>query len=678
MAETTYYDSPLTGEELDEAFRKLADLDASVSSAAASAAAANQSKAAAADSAAQAGQDADTAEKAAQTVAANAANIQAVVDNLAAIRAAPAAAQSAAASATAAQQAAQEALGFRTFFSAVTPDENGDLDPSRPMTTPSAQASWTIKSKGDRIASVEVDGFTQQAGSGDPSPENVRNLTNGGIRLSEFLVDGSAVYSSITVKENTIYFYTTPHGVNPALNIGYCEVLKLVSGNNDDFPHWYPSPANKVLVFFFPIDYFGGKTDKPSIVSALNTNPIKCWYQDAGGSGSLYLPVELQGHAYRCQCLELTAPLCEGDKVESDVPSGCDKRIVLDGSQNITQGNTASNWYQVFYNPGNSYYAPDNDYIGAFSTYLQAISTNYAFNNNVSGISVLRYGQGIALSFNLNEYPTCNSIDGVKIYLQNHPLTVWYRSTSYTEQNDISVQLETHNWLFYQFTADTSFWGNPSSNWVYSKSLVRNKKANGAVWCSHFKGVSGTAPSGENQIAVNANGQYIVKGSFGSDASIFNAYVLAQESAGTPITVVSQLSTPDIYAHDPVTLVTVPYTEADEAAAQQLASTPSTLPYIDSADVPMLLSEAEQAADEATKDSTAQPMALAATLSSATPVAGTYVVSSQSGTTVLVSLKAMQDGGDAATLGGMTLEDIKALISDAVTAAVALAQGGNT
>ena len=35
MAETTaYYDSPLTGEELDEAFRKLATLDNSVAAAA--------------------------------------------------------------------------------------------------------------------------------------------------------------------------------------------------------------------------------------------------------------------------------------------------------------------------------------------------------------------------------------------------------------------------------------------------------------------------------------------------------------------------------------------------------------------------------------------------------------------------------------------------------------------
>lgn len=118
-------------------------------------------------------------------------------------------------------------------------------------------------------------------------------------------------------------------------------------------------------------------------------------------------------------------------------------------------------------------------------------------------------------------------------------------------------------------------------------------------------------------------------------------------------------------AHDPVDLVAAPYTEADEAAAQQLASTPSTLPYIDSADVPMLLSDAEQAAE----DSTAQPMTLAATLSSTMPVAGTYVVSSQDGTTVLVSLKAMQDGGDAATLGGMTLDDIKQLISDMIAAA---------
>lgn len=133
-----------------------------------------------------------------------------------------------------------------------------------------------------------------------------------------------------------------------------------------------------------------------------------------------------------------------------------------------------------------------------------------------------------------------------------------------------------------------------------------------------------------------------------STAEEFKANLSSQYSAGTPVTVVYELATPAVYAHDPVELVAVPYTEEDATAAQQLAATPSTLPYIDSADVPMLL------------DDTVQPMTLAAPLASALPVAGTYVVSSQDGTTVLVSLKAMQDGGDAATVGGASLEQIKA------------------
>lgn len=572
----------------------------SADAASASASAASQSAAQAAESATAAQQDADAAASSRSTAEASAAAAansaqtssqqatQAETSASAAAQSAASAqgsAEAASASAQAAQEAqaaAQQAAGFRHFFSAISPDENGNIDPSRPMTTPTAQASWTIKSKGDRIQSVQVNGFTTQAGTGDPSPDNVREITNGGIRLTEFLLDGSAVYSDITVKTNTVAFNTRPRSANPVVAVGYCEVLELISGDIRDFPHWYPSSANQFLYFFFPVDYFGGKTDKPSIVAALNAKPIKCWYQDAGGSGSLYVPIQSQGHEYRCEMLELTEPLCDGDKVESNVPSGCDKRVVLDGTQSLSQGNTSSGWYQVFYNPGDSAKVPNGDDVFAYSEWLPALPINYTFQKKLSGIG-LRVDGLIALSFSLSDYPTCDSVAGVTEYLQAHPLPVYYQSAAYTEANDLFVELETH-----------------------------------------------------------ANGH--------------------------------------TYAHNPVTLVAVPYTDSDVTAANQLAATPSTLPYFDSADVPMLLNKTTEAADAETDaegiastevppaDATnaVHPMTMAAPLSTVLPVAGTYVVSSQNGTTVQVSLKSMQDGGDAATLEGMTLDDIKALISSMI------------
>lgn len=542
------YKSTLTGPELDAALRNIGNIQPNIEKAAAYA---------------------ETAEQYGTIVQQNQTAIQAIEANLPAVQGAAANAQSAAANAQAAAQSAQEAqtaaqqaLGFRTFFSAVSPDENGDLDPSRPMTTPTAQASWTIKSKGDRIQSVQVTG---------PA----------GIRLTEFTLDGSAVYSDITVRTNTLSFNTKPQGVNPVVAVGYCEVLELISGDTRDIPHWFPSPANKFLYFYFPVDYFGGKTDKPSIVAALNAKPIKCWYQDAGGSGSLYVPIQSQGHEYRCKMLELTAGLDAGNNVQSNVPSRCDVKYELTGGESYIKYQNGIAFSRVFSGTLNNPKAYCTDFY------------QIGVGNKQQGSFWFGYADTFVYCF-INPEGAATTDEQVQAFKSNaqaryaagNPITFWYRSTAYTEANDLFVSLETH-----------------------------------------------------------ANNH--------------------------------------VYAHDPVELVAVPYTDSDVTAANQLAAMPSTLPYFDSADVPMLLDSIGMPEPDVTVQSdgtldaentqkaaewvqeTAQRL-MAAPLASAPPVAGTYVVSSQDGTTVLVSLKAMQDGGDAATLEGMTLDDIKALISSMI------------
>ena len=150
-----------------------------------------------------------------QIVEANAANIQTVVDNLPAIKDAPAAAERAEAAAAEAEKSAAESKGFRKFYSAVVPNANGNLDPSRPMTVGPA-ASVEIESAGDRIQSVTALGFTQQAGSGDPSPTNVRQIMVGGLQanLLKQIPDASGTNNGIewAVKNGVLSFSGTPKG----------------------------------------------------------------------------------------------------------------------------------------------------------------------------------------------------------------------------------------------------------------------------------------------------------------------------------------------------------------------------------------------------------------------------------------------------------------------------------
>ena len=570
------YKSTLTGPELDEALRNIGNVQANIEKAAGYA---------------------ETAEQYGTIVEQNQTAIQAIEDNLPAVQGAAANAQSAASNAQAAaqsaqkaQMAAQQALGFRTFFSAVSPDENGDLDPSRPMVTPTAQASWTIKSRGDRIQSVQVNGFTTQAGTGDPSPTNVREISTAGQWMLEIVLDGSSdeAWALVGTTSGQVPFF----------------MIDGVLTGNTKIPTLYTSryKPDKSLATTNSVQGASGWNEQlyirdssiatvASFKAALQKDPLYVWLivSDASQATGLYIPIQVQGHEYRCKMLKLAEGLDAGDTVHTRVMSGCDAKLVFDGSADENWSEGELNGYFRYVIPVENIPATDSQNGKGFSNFL------YLADSGGTGVAANKYCFTVASNGKLYiKTDGTQTLSQFKEFLSKKNLVVYLRSTAYTEANDLFVELETH-----------------------------------------------------------ANGH--------------------------------------TYAHDPVTLVAVPYTDSDVTAANQLAATPSTLPYFDSADVPMLLNktteaepaaESEPAAEAATEtdaegttstevppaDATnaVQPMTMPAPLSTALPVAGTYVVSSQNGTTVQVSLKSMQDGGDAATLEGMTLDDIKALVSSMI------------
>lgn len=480
------------------------------------------------------------AKKWGQIVQANASNIQQVVDNLEDIQNAAENAQAAAESAAAAQQAAQEALGFRTFFSAVTPDANGNLDPSRPMTVGPA-ASVEIESAGDRIQSVTALGFTQQAGTGDPSPTNVRAIANGGVVLASYVLDGSADETYETGSNKSFVFRAFPRNTSNAVfqTGAYSSALKPTSAETLAYgssPGVAFSDTNGLLL------RFAGITTQDALKAALQANPLTVWYPTTDGTGSLYAPIILTSGEYRATCLELTAPLCEGDSVVSWVKSGCDKMVVL-------KGDPSENWGAL----------SNQNYTRLMANGITTAQNGQVWCNKLSyasGSNYVTVGSGNSRPSVFLDKTKYTSVEDwtnelARAYSNGDPYILFYQSTNYTEAADIPVSLETHVQSVLVLDGDFGWTWNLNSGAVLYRGYIKapQLKTSGDIVCSVAK--AGETPTAPNTIQVAGGNLLLNLGGYNGadDFDAFKAYL-----SGNPATVVAELATPITYAHEAVVL----------------------------------------------------------------------------------------------------------------------------
>ena len=400
------------------------------------------------------------AQAAAQIVQDNEQALQDVHNNLEAIQNAAANAQAAADSAQEAEDAAdraaiesQKALGFRSYFGGqVVPDTGGDLDPSRPMSTPTA-ASVTIKARGDRIAGLTMSGKTTQAGTGDPSPENIRMIDGIGMYDKMLVLDGSSdeawqrdangVFVLRNIQGETLDY------VSQQSNAAIC----YARSNNfkaSSVSETYMTPTIGTFTLAVASNQYGrlfvytGGGALENFKSYLSAHPLTVWYKSvnyAKSTGPFYTVVELSDDPYRAVGFELNQPLFDGDSLKVGGKSGFDRMVVLDGSESLSKivPSDPNRWdYQVV--------GVGRDAVSVMSDYLPGYT-------NRSGIQ-LKTTPGICVPdldvdffvINMGPFLSENSAAACKSYLSAHPLTVFYRSTEYTEENDIPVALESHTY----------------------------------------------------------------------------------------------------------------------------------------------------------------------------------------------------------------------------------------
>lgn len=471
-------------------------------------------------------------------VRSQAANIQTVVDEMDAIKDAPAAADRAEQAAKDAEKAAAESKGFRTFHSAVVPDANGNLDPSRPMTVGPA-ASVEIESEGDRIQSVTALGFTQQAGTGDPSPENVRALTNGGLKLVKMVQTGSENWRL----DSSGNFYLAPNVTPKSAEVGdvYSNFYKgLVRiGFSGDFV--CTTSAQNILI---RDSRFANESQLKQHLASLYAagNPVIIWYAPADESQAtgLYAPIILTSGEYRATCLSLTAPLCEGDSVVSYIESGRDMELTVDGSDDEAWDTVSSGANMLFRlrgalvgNSGNANTIISNLYVFA------SISSG----NTAEGVG----GYDTALYVRDSKYA---DLDEFKAALAARPLTVWYRSTNYTPAADIPVSLETHVQAVLVLDG-TEGWATAVAGAYYMFPSNSPKASSATSTTSAVSDYLTAAPT--NDIAAGTEGFGI--GPSGSIAvRLPNGATPSAYMPDKPLTIVYQLATPITYAHEAVVL----------------------------------------------------------------------------------------------------------------------------
>ena len=440
--------------------------------------------------------------------------------------------------------------------------------------TAEAAKSITIyPDKGSNVIAT-INGFTRQAGSGDPSPTNVRAITNGGIVLNKTVFNGSENWGlGGTGSGETPYFY---------LNNAYSGDLVSSALYSERYPGVPITTTNSVqgISGYKTTCYIrDSKYDTvDDFKAALQANPLLVWYATTDGTGTLYAPIVLEGGEYRATPRRLTAPLCEGDSVVSWARSGCDKVVVLDGSQNIQWIENSLMSY------GGSFTLSIPDAVVWTSTEIAPVYSDAL--NRVSN-DASKFNQGV-ISLRSADKGLVFTLFGAKTtaagkqYLTEHPITVWYRSTNYTLAADIPVSLETHQQAVLVLDGTegiTLYWnghkeeqlanGRVTFSWPMPYPYKSASEYSSTV--SHFKFfatvTSGIAGAVGYQFAATKN-VYIcldlstIDAVGETDDSVLRnkilAYLAAQYAAGTPVTIVYQLATPITYAHPAVVLPALP------------------------------------------------------------------------------------------------------------------------
>ena len=439
---------------------------------------------------------------------------------------------------------------------------------------------------------ITVEGATSQPGSGDPSPDNIR------------MIDGVGMYDRCVVLDGSEDWILEP----PPDTIRQRAYIDLGVGNEADnygagassrnFNFHEASIGDSTLRFYFNLSkldrlelhgaasYFNsyGFSSAQKIKDFFSASPTIIWYRSADFykcKGPFYYVHEVSDGTtspYKAIGIELNAPLFDGDSLEIGGPSGFDKMVVLDGSEEYVHhtvwiGNpSAFEVVKAELASAPMPYTPTKVPALVSSAFASGLSFNAVAGSNFSYPVISGRDDNFVVSI-----PGITSPTAAKAYFQAHPLIVFYKSVNYTPEADIAVALESHQQAALVLDGTEGFeYRADSGLFVSASNTTTGKKGNGAVVCSDFKGETGTQPYSDNAIAINSYGQLVIKSStYGTDAGALSEAIATRYSAGTPVQVVYELASVATYAH-PIQSESLPAYYGTEDFVTALAGEPVT------------------------------------------------------------------------------------------------------
>ena len=177
----------------------------------------------------------------------------------------------------------------------------------------------------DRISSVVINGYTIQSGSGNQSPDNIREIENAGKfnKLMKITGDTDGLFMSSVVPTRVV--------------IPMTDAVANQNSLCDSYVSNYVSQTDKTCYIDSNKNF--GITDSQftSLEEAkriLNEKPITVAYVSTSETGEYYTGVEIfQDDKYQCEIIRLRNRLHDGDKIETNLLNIYDTELIITGEE---------------------------------------------------------------------------------------------------------------------------------------------------------------------------------------------------------------------------------------------------------------------------------------------------------------------------------------------------------